>query len=75
VFFWTTRRSVVDSSNHQPLVTKHRGAVRPSGRQAQPPSAELLETRLALSTFTLNTTLDTVPVNLKTGQDARCEPA
>ena len=34
------------------------------------PGLEMLEHRVVLSTFRVNTTLDTVAVNLKTGKDA-----
>ena len=34
------------------------------------PRLEVLEHRVVLSTFKVNTTLDTVAVNLKTGKDA-----
>src|SRR5580704_2346604 len=37
---------------------------------AMRPSPECLEARLVLSTFKVNTLLDTVAVNLKTGKDA-----
>src|SRR4051794_10006810 len=47
----------------------HRHGHRQSAARLRP-GAELLERRLVLTTFNVNTMLDTVAVNLQTGKDA-----
>src|SRR5262249_21623694 len=66
------RRLIMSNETHQLLEqntrSRSRGFLRRRVRSS--PRLELLEERALLSTFRVNTTLDTVAVDLRTGKDA-----
>ena len=67
LFFTRQPRSIGNGISASPARTRTRDARR---RARFRPLGEALETRRVLSTFKVNTLLDTVAVNLKTGKDA-----